>query len=106
MDKATFTDRLSDTLKAEVPCEANHKSWIGRRADELNPPIDERRFATYLHGENECPGSILLSLFDKFGPAFEAKVRGTTETQPGDPLSRIESAVEEMRANAPVRKVS
>ncbi len=59
-----------------MPPEANRGSWIGRRADELG--ITEDRFGAYLHAENACPGWILLMLFDKFGPEFEAKVRGTT----------------------------
>ncbi len=75
MGKTDFIDRLSKALKAEVPRDANRGSWIGRRADELN--IGEERLAAYLHGENQCPGSVLLSLFDKFGPEFEAKVRGS-----------------------------
>ena len=100
MDKATFTDRLSTALKAEVPSDVLRKTWIGRRADELNPPIDERRLATYLHGENECPGSILLSLFEKFGPVFEAKVRGTTATQPGASMQVAAEIAESLRAYA------
>ncbi|KKL74369.1 hypothetical protein LCGC14_2065540 [marine sediment metagenome] len=94
MDKATFTDRLSTALKAEVPSDVLRKTWIGRRADELNPPIDERRLATYLHGENECPGSILLNLFEKFGSAFEAKVRGTTQS-PGDRKAELRVLLEQ-----------
>ncbi len=82
MDEDVFRDRLSNALKAEVPPDANRGSWIGRRADELN--ITEDRFGAYLHAENACPGWILVKLFDKFGPAFEAKVRGTKPTTPPD----------------------
>ncbi len=104
MDEDLFRDRLSKALKAEVPPDANRGSWIGRRADELN--ITEDRLSAYLHNENVCPGWILLKLFDKFGAIFEDKVRGTTKKALGDPLARIESAVAELKANAPVREVS
>lgn len=82
MDEDLFIDRLSKALKAEVPPDANRGSWIGRRADELN--IKEDRFGAYVHAENVCPGWILLKLFDKFGPVFEARVRGTTQAPPPD----------------------
>ncbi len=82
MDEDVFRDRLSNALKAEVPPDANRGSWIGRRADELN--INEDRFGAYLHGENKCPGWNLVKLFDKYGPVFEAKVRGTKPTAPPD----------------------
>ncbi len=105
MDEDLFKDRLSKALKAEVPPDANRGTWIGRRADELN--ITEDRLGCYVHAENVCPGWILLKLFDKFGATFEAKVRGTLEAPNAvDPLSRIESAVAELKGNAPVRKVS
>ena len=94
MDKDTFIDRLSKALKAKVPPDVVRGTWIGRRADELIPPINEERFATYLHGENECPGSVLLSLFDKFGPEFEARVRGTA-TSPTDRQAEIRLLLEQ-----------
>ena len=94
MDKTLFIDRLSDALKAEVPREANRKSWIGRTADELAPSIGEERLAAYLHGENQCPGAVLLSLFEKFGPVFEAKVRGTAQS-PGDRKAELRLLLEQ-----------
>ncbi len=47
----------------------------------------------------------LLNLFDNV-PGFEAEVRGTRETPLDDPLMRIETAVAELKAAAPVRKIS
>ena len=46
--------------------------------------IKEERLAAYLHGENACPGWILLKLFGRFGPEFEARVRGTKQAPPPD----------------------
>ena len=92
MDANDFKERLSKALKAKVPRDANRSSWIGRRADELN--IGEERLAAYLHGENQCPGSVLLSLFDKFGPEFEARVRGTA-TSPTDRQAEIRLLLEQ-----------
>ena len=105
MDEDLFKDRLSKALKAEVPPDANRGTWIGRRADELN--ITEDRLGCYVHAENVCPGWILLKLFDKFGPVFETKVRGAIwATHVSDPLAQIESALAELKAAAPVRKIS
>ncbi len=103
MDEDLFRDRLSQALKAEVPRDANRGCWIGRRADELN--ITEDRLGAYLHNENVCPGWILLKLFDKFGPIFEARVRGH-DLHPSDNLvEEIQEVLDRHVGNGRLRAV-
>ena len=104
MDEDLFKDRLSKALKAEVPPDANRGTWIGRRADELD--ITEDRLGCYVHAENVCPGWILLKLFDKFGPIFEARVRGH-DLHPSDNLAQeIQEVLDRHVGNGGLRAVS
>lgn len=82
MDDPTFRDRLADELLSEKPTEATYKGWFRKVSIGTDIPQDSIR--GYAEGVQKCPGDRLLALFDYFGPAFEARVRGTTELPPPD----------------------
>ena len=89
MEKDTFIDRLADELMAMKPPEATYKGWFRKVAIGTDIPVDSIK--AYTEGAHACPGNRLLALFTYFGAAFEAKVRGTTETPPLDSAKAIAS---------------
>ena len=86
MDKEAFIDRLADELEAEKPPEMTYKGWFRKVAIGTDIPVSCVK--TYQEGTHECPGSRLLALFNHFGPAFEARVRGATEA-PSPDISKL-----------------
>ena len=105
MDEQTFKDRLADELLAEKPVEATYKGWFRKVAIGTDIPQDSIR--GYAEGTVKCPGDRLLALFDHFGPAFEARVRGKAPNS-GDPIAMLETAVEILKGGNvhPIGKVS
>ncbi len=91
MDKATFIDRVADAILAEKPVEATYKGWFRKVA--INTDIPQDSLQAYAEGTHACPGDRLLALFDYFGPAFEARVRGTTQAPPPD-LAKLAAHLE------------
>ncbi len=95
MDEQTFKDRLADELLAEKPVEATYKGWFRKVAIGTDIPQDSIR--GYAEGTVKCPGDRLLKLFDHFGPAFEARVRGKPSDN-GDPIKQLEAIVERLKS--------
>lgn len=91
MDDQTFRDRLGDELLSEKPPEATYKGWFRKVAIGTDIPQDSLR--GYAEGTQKCPGDRLLALFDYFGPAFEARVRGNSEAPPPD-LAKLAAHLE------------
>ena len=94
MDSESFKDRLADAIEAEIPVDANRKAWLRGKALDLD--ISFSMLRKYHAGVHECPGSVLNRMYDLFGTAFEARVRGKP-AESGDPIAQIEQAVEQLK---------
>ena len=79
MDRDIYVERVAQAIRDGIPEHSAPKSWFGCEAIDLN--ISEKQLRRYAKGETECPGSVLLAMFDHWGAAFEARVRGTEPPQ-------------------------
>lgn len=98
-------------LKARVSRALERRSLEARRLKTFYFDMAEAADSSVSSVKNwmrqDCApdAAALLNLFDNVS-GFEAEVRGIMEAPAGDPLARIETAVAELKANAPVGKVS
>ena len=102
MDSETAKERIADAIDALIPDCANRSSWLRTEALAMNMPF--KSLEKYHAAAHECLAGAYLKMCAQW-PDFHARVTGQ-ESDTGDPLTRIDAAVAELRSAAPVRKIS
>ena len=102
MDSETAKVRIADAIDALIPDCANRSSWLRTEALAMNMPF--KTLEKYHAAAHECLAGAYLKMCAQW-PSFHERVTGE-ETDTGDPLAQIETAVATLKAAASVKKIS
>ena len=97
MDSETAKIRIADAIDALIPDCSNRSSWLRTEALAMNMPF--KNLEKYYAAAHECKAGAYVSMCHQW-PRFHELVTGE-KSDTGDPLTRIETAVAELKAAAP-----